>query len=72
MTYRSGHINVPFLNLMSLLAERSGEVVIRVGGNTQDYATMVDSVPSGGILGKIQEDTANPVRKRSLHSALRY
>ena len=66
MTYRSGHINVPFLNLMSLLAERSGEVVIRVGGNTQDYATMVDSVPSGGILVKIQEDTANPVRKRSL------
>lgn len=63
---RSGHINVPFLNFMALLAERSGEVVIRVGGNTQDYATLVDQTPNGGILGKENVDTGNPVRKELL------
>ncbi|KAI0087559.1 hypothetical protein BDY19DRAFT_236771 [Irpex rosettiformis] len=62
----SGHINVPFLNFMALLAERAGEVVIRVGGNTQDYATLVDKTPNGGILGKVQEDTANPTNTPTL------
>lgn len=33
----SSFVQVPFLNLMSSLAERAGEVHIRIGGNTQDY-----------------------------------
>ena len=37
---------VPLLNLMSNLEEleRAGGVVIRLGGNTQEYASMVDSL----------------------------
>ncbi|KZP07019.1 glycoside hydrolase family 79 protein [Athelia psychrophila] len=45
-------IQVPFLNLMSLLKARGGGVQIRVGGNTQDTATMVSSLPNGTILAK--------------------
>lgn len=58
---RSSFVNVPFLNLMSLLAERSGEVIIRVGGNTQDYATMVDSTSDGRVIEKQGIDPNNPV-----------
>ncbi|KAH6912214.1 hypothetical protein BKA70DRAFT_1384741 [Coprinopsis sp. MPI-PUGE-AT-0042] len=37
----SSFINVPFLNLMSNLEERAGSVVVRLGGNTQEYAALV-------------------------------
>ena len=37
---------------MSNLVERSGGVVIRLGGNTQEYATMVDSLPKGATFSK--------------------
>jgi hypothetical protein len=47
---------------VALLTERSGEMVVRVGGNTQDYAMLVDQTPNGGILGKIGIDPNNPVR----------
>ena len=50
----------PFLNLMSLVAERSGSVRVRVGGNTQDYAVMVDSLPDGKAIEKDKTDTTNP------------
>ncbi|GJE89063.1 glycoside hydrolase family 79 protein [Phanerochaete sordida] len=53
-------INVPFLNLMSLLAERAGQVVIRVGGNTQDYATLVPSTQDGKMIEKQSIDPNNP------------
>ena len=47
---------------MSLLAERSGEVHVRVGGNTQEFAYMVDSLEDGKFLEKNKEDARNPVR----------
>ena len=52
---------MPFLNLMALIADRAGEVQVRVGGNTQDYAKMVDSTSDGRVLEKEQVDTNNPV-----------
>ena len=52
---------VPFLNFMSIIAERAGGVHIRVGGNTQETAYMVDSLPDGKILEKDKEDATNPV-----------
>ena len=47
---------------MSLLTARGGAVHIRVGGNTQDYATMVDSLPDGKAIEKDKSNTTNPVR----------
>ena len=37
---------------MSNLEERAGGVVIRLGGNTQEYASMVDSLPKGATFSK--------------------
>ena len=50
--YTSSFLAVPFLNLMSNLEERAGGVVIRLGGNTQEYAAMVDSLPKGLTFSK--------------------
>ncbi|KZP13253.1 glycoside hydrolase family 79 protein [Athelia psychrophila] len=50
-------LQVPFLNLMSLLKARGGGVHIRVGGNTQETATMVASLPNGTILEKAAVNT---------------
>lgn len=47
---------------MALIADRAGEVQIRVGGNTQDYAKLVDATSDGRILEKEKVDTNNPVR----------
>lgn len=60
MTMASNHIDiihrsliqVPFLNLMSNLVERSGGVLIRIGGNTQEFATMVSSLEDGKTFDK--------------------
>ncbi|PPQ72331.1 hypothetical protein CVT25_007911 [Psilocybe cyanescens] len=43
----SSLIQVPFLNLMANLIERSGGVVVRIGGNTQEFATMVPFLEDG-------------------------
>jgi len=53
-------IQVPFLNLMSTLASRGGEVHVRIGGNTQDYATLVDSIDQGRVIEKLSDDLGNP------------
>ena len=37
---------------MSNLEERAGGVVIRLGGNTQEYASMVDTLPKGSAFSK--------------------
>ena len=66
LTLSSAFINVPFLNFMSLLAERSGEVIIRVGGNTQDYATLVANTSDGRVIEKTGIDPNNPVSARSI------
>jgi hypothetical protein len=47
---------------MANLQARGGSVRVRVGGNTQDYATMFDSLPNGKMMEKEGQDTANPVR----------
>ncbi|TFK94473.1 glycoside hydrolase family 79 protein [Polyporus arcularius HHB13444] len=56
----STRLNVPFLNLMSLIAQKAGAVHVRVGGNTQETAFLVDSFPDGGILEKDNGDKSNP------------
>ena len=55
------YLQVPFLNLMALIQQRAGRVHIRVGGNTQETATMVDSLPNNKVMQKEQTDTNNPV-----------
>ncbi|KAJ7167195.1 glycoside hydrolase family 79 protein [Mycena crocata] len=45
-------IQIPFLNLMANIQQRAGSVMIRVGGNTQESAKLVDSLPDGRILMK--------------------
>ena len=57
----SSFLQVPFLNLMSSVAQRSGQVNIRVGGNTQDYATLVPSLPDGEMIQKEQTGNTDPV-----------
>lgn len=47
---------------MALIAERAGYVPVRVGGNSQDTATLVESLPDGGIVQKDKADSSNPVR----------
>ena len=62
---------MPFLNLMALLAQRGGTVPVRVGGNTQEFATLVASIPDGKAIEKDKEDTSNPVRpSRTSHLPL--
>ena len=45
-------MQVPFLNLLATVADRGGSDRIRVGGNTQETATLVDSLPDGAMIGK--------------------
>ncbi|KAJ6548770.1 hypothetical protein B0H19DRAFT_1221069 [Mycena capillaripes] len=47
-------IQVPFLNLMANIQQRAGSVMIRVGGNTQESAKLVDDgiIPDGRVLMK--------------------
>lgn len=47
---------------MALVVERVGAVHVRVGGNTQETASMVDSFPDGKIMEKDKENASNPVR----------
>jgi hypothetical protein len=58
----SSVLQVPFLNLMANIKERVGSVYIRVGGNTQETASLVDSLPNGEILYKDNADTNNPTK----------
>jgi hypothetical protein len=46
---------------MSILHQRAGRVNIRVGGNTQEEATLVDSLPNGLLIQKDQASQSNPV-----------
>ena len=47
---------------MALIADRAGEVQVRVGGNTQETAFVVDSLADGKMIEKDKEDASNPVR----------
>ncbi|PPQ65022.1 hypothetical protein CVT24_008170 [Panaeolus cyanescens] len=55
-------LQVPFLNLMANLQSRSGRIDIRVGGNTQETAVLVDSTPDGKILEKDLQGVSNPTQ----------
>ncbi|KAF9054026.1 glycoside hydrolase family 79 protein [Panaeolus papilionaceus] len=55
-------LQVPFLNLMANLQSRSGRVDIRVGGNTQETAVLVDNTPDGKILEKDLKGASNPTQ----------
>ncbi|KAK2460443.1 hypothetical protein APHAL10511_007608 [Amanita phalloides] len=50
-------INVPFLNLMANLVRRSGRVNIRVGGNSQETAVMVQNTTDGKLINKDYNNT---------------
>ncbi|KAJ3568101.1 hypothetical protein NP233_g5936 [Leucocoprinus birnbaumii] len=58
----ASYIQVPFLNLMANIAQRAGGVRIRVGGNTQETATVVPSIPNGLILAKNLTGVTNPTQ----------
>lgn len=58
----SSVIQVPFLNLMANLQQRAGAIKIRVGGNTQETATLVESTPDGRILEKDILGVSNPTQ----------
>lgn len=58
----SSVLQVPFLNLMANIRDRAGAIHIRVGGNTQETATLVDSLPNNELLQKELSDLDNPVR----------
>ncbi|KAI4522012.1 glycoside hydrolase family 79 protein [Schizophyllum commune Loenen D] len=56
----STHLQPPFLNLMQTLVERGGPVRIRLGGNTQEFAFMVDDLGDGKAVSKQKAETNNP------------
>lgn len=55
-------IQVPFLNLMANLQERAGRVMIRIGGNTQDIAVLVDQLDNGRAIAKEKTGLTQMVR----------
>jgi hypothetical protein len=46
---------------MANIRERAGGVHVRLSGNTQDYATLVDSTPDGAALEKYHSISSIPV-----------
>ena len=46
---------------MANLQQRGGQVLIRVGGNTQETAVLVPSTPDGLIIEKDLAGVTNPV-----------
>lgn len=48
---------------MAHVTERAGHVNIRVGGNTQETAVLVDSLEDGKMIEKDKLASSNPVRE---------
>ena len=46
---------------MANLQQRGGQVLVRVGGNTQETAVLVPSTPDGLIIEKDLTGVSNPV-----------
>jgi hypothetical protein len=46
---------------MAALTQRGGRAQIRVGGNSQEMATLVNNIPDGKIIEKQQTGSNNPV-----------
>ena len=47
---------------MSIITQRAGRVAIRVGGNSQETATLVASLADGKAIEKDKSDSRDPVR----------
>ena len=62
MGVNSTYIQVPFLNLVSLIVQRAGSFHIRVGGNTQETARLTDVLSDHKMIEKQGIDPNNPVR----------
>ncbi|KAH9061953.1 hypothetical protein EDB87DRAFT_1716698 [Lactarius vividus] len=62
----SSYLQVPFLNLMANLVERVGWVQIRVGGNSQENAELVENLPNGAMFAKDTNNTSNSTSKPPL------
>ncbi|KAH9914075.1 uncharacterized protein BXZ73DRAFT_81751 [Epithele typhae] len=60
------YIHPEFLNLMSVVAARTGSVYIRIGGNTQEEATWVESLDDGKAIEKNKVNTNNPTQTPAL------
>lgn len=58
-----------FLNYAALLEARGGSVTIRVGGNTQDNATLVQSNPTNKTIEKEAGTDASLVGAPSIRGA---
>ncbi|KZV79252.1 hypothetical protein EXIGLDRAFT_476338 [Exidia glandulosa HHB12029] len=56
----SSWLRPQFLNFISTMKERGGPPVLRLGGNTQEKAKLVDSLPGGAATGKINGKEAGP------------
>ncbi|KAI0255417.1 hypothetical protein BJV78DRAFT_1175160 [Lactifluus subvellereus] len=54
------HLRICFPQLMANIKARAGSVQVRVGGNTQESAELVPSLPNGTILTKDTSNTFNP------------
>ena len=50
---------------MANLKERAGGVPIRLGGNTQEFAVIVDHLPNGRTFGKEDSGTIATVWSKS-------
>lgn len=55
---------------MANIKQRAGGVHIRVGGNTQETASLVDSIEGGKAIAKDKGDVTNPVGFRLMFSLL--
>lgn len=51
---------------MSNLVERAGGVMIRIGGNTQEFASMVDELSNERTFGKADSGTSATVRTHTI------
>lgn len=54
--YRT-HLQVPFLNLIANIVERAGAIAIRLGGNTQELATLVPELDNHRATAKEDGNT---------------
>ena len=54
------------MNLLANIVERAGWVQIRVGGNTQESAVLVESLPNGIILQKDKENVSGTTQTTPL------
>ncbi|KAK7044575.1 glycoside hydrolase superfamily [Favolaschia claudopus] len=58
----SSFLQVPLLNLLANIQERAGAVHVRIGGNTQEFAYFVDTLPEDRAISKEKADTNNPTQ----------